>query len=254
MNRISLDYLLVLMAMSVGGSAPAGPLYQYVFNQPNYDVEPGGTVAVTISIQETFNPQTDASLLAPGTDGLIGGGLLVRVAAPLPASPARVLSTGAITGNPLFDVAQLPQLPAPNVPNSAGILELASSPVFGTITSQSATSETVLLPLATFTFTAGSVPGEVNSLMAMNTTIDGSTPSANNTTFSGVVLDPLLQSGAAAINVAGSVVPEPSGLTLMMIAGVAGAMIQHMRRRKRPTRGRFLPAVRAFSSISKQLR
>lgn len=200
-------------------------------------------MAVTVSIQETLNPQTDASLLAPGTDGLLGGGLLVQVIAPLPASPAQVRSPSAIQGNSAFDVIQLPQLPAPGVANSAGLLELASNPVFGSITSLTATSETVLLPLGTFTFTAGNVPGEVSDLEAMNTTIDGVTPSANNVTASGIVLDPLLQPGSATITVLGAAVPEPSGAALVVI-GLVGAAIA--RGWKHPAR-EYSHGIRTFS-------
>jgi hypothetical protein len=218
MHRDRLQWVLGVLAALVGSQAVAGPQYQYVFDRSNYTVAPGGAVAVTVSIQETLNPQTETSLLAPGTDGLIGAGLLVQVAAPLPISPAHVKSTGAIQGNSAFDVAQVPQLPAPGVANSAGLLELASSPVFGTITSQTATSETVLLTLGTFLYTGGNLPGEVNNLLAMNTTIDGLTPSANNVTASGIVLDPLLQPGSATITVTGSaLVPEPSGVTLVFV-------------------------------------
>jgi hypothetical protein len=231
MRHDALRWVLGTLAALVGSHAPAGSQYQYVFNHANYTVATGGTVPVTVSIQETLNPQTDTSLLAPGTDGLIGGGVLVQVAAPLSNSPAQVRNTSAIQGNSAFDAAFVPQLPAPGVANSAGLLELASNPVSGTITSQTATSETVLLPLGTFTFTAGNVPGEINDLVAMNTTIDGVTQSANNVTASGIVLDPLLQPGSATITVAGSVVPEPSGMALVVLAVLAGSSVQRWRRR-----------------------
>jgi hypothetical protein len=231
MRWFRLFWVLALTAV-VGSNALAGPQYQYVFDQANYTVAPGGTVPVTVSLRETFNPQTDTPLLAPGTDGLIGGGVLVQVVSPLPSSPAQVKNTGAIQGNPAFDVALVPQLPAPGVSNSAGLLELASAPVFGTVISQSASSETVDLPLGTFAFTAGGVLGEVNDLVAMNTTIDGVTPSANNVTLSGVVLDPLIQPGTATITVAGSVVPEPSGLTLLLLAGLCGPAARWRREAK----------------------
>jgi hypothetical protein len=230
MNRIGLYYILGLLTALAGSPARGGPLYQYVFNQSNYTVVPGGMVAVTVSVQETLNPQTDGSLLAPGTDGLIGGGLLVQVVAPLISSTAQVKSTSAIQGNSAFDVIQLPQLPATGVPGSAGLLELANNPVFGTITTQTATSETVLLPLGTFIFTAGSVPGEVDDLVAMNTTIDGITPSANNVTASGIVLDPLLQPGSATITVTSTIAPEPSGVTLILI-GFVGIAVRRYRAR-----------------------
>jgi hypothetical protein len=230
MAKSQLLWMPVLLAALASGQASAGPQYQYVFNQANYTVAPGGSVAVTVSIQETFNPQTDTSLLAPGTDGLVGAGVLVQVAAPLPSSPAQVTNPGAIQGNSAFNLFQLPQLPAPGVPNSAGLLELASNPVFGTITSQSPTSETVLLPLGTFTFTAGNVSGEVDNLVAMDTTISG-TPSANNVTNSGVVLDSLLQSGTATITVIGAAVPEPSGMLLVLFGLVGTAIHQGLRAR-----------------------
>jgi hypothetical protein len=228
MSRIAFACVLGLLAALAGRPAQAGPLYQYLFSQSNYTVAPGGTVAVTVSIQETFNPQTDTSLLAPGTDGLVGAGVLVQVVPPLPSSPAQVLAVGAIQGSLAFDLAQVPQLPAPGVPNSAGLLELATNPVFGTITSQTRTSETVLLPLGTFTFSAADVPGQVTSLLAMDTTING-IPSDNNVTNSGVVLDSLLQSGTATITVTGAVVPEVSGLILVLV-GLSGAAIGYRRR------------------------
>ncbi len=149
----------------------------------------------------------------------------------MPTSQAQVKNIGAIQGNSAFDVILVPQFPAPGVPNSAGVLELAGGSVFGTITSQSATNETVLLPLGTFNFTAGNVSGEINHLMASNTTIDGTTPSANNVTFSGLTLDPLLQPGSATITVTGTAVPEPIGLTLALLGGLASAVVQQRRAR-----------------------
>jgi PEP-CTERM motif len=228
MSRKRFQWALTLLGALAGGHASAGPTYQYVFDQSNYNAAPGGTVAVTVSIREMLNPQTDASLLAPGTDGLVGAGLLVQVAAPLATRPAQVTSVAGIQGNPAFSVIQVPQLPAPGVANSAGLLELAGGAVFGTITSETATSETVLLPLATFTFTAGDVPGEVNNLVAMDTTIDGMTPSANNVTAAGIVLDPLLLSGTATITVTTAAVPEPSSVALALV-GLAGLAVGYRR-------------------------
>jgi hypothetical protein len=231
MSRKIFACILGVLAALAGRPALAGPQYQYVFSQANYTVAPGGTVAVTVSVEETFNPQTDTSLLAPGTDGLVGGGVAVQVVPPLPSSPAEVLTTGAIQGNSAFNLAQVPQLPAPGLANSAGLLELATNPVFGTITSQTATSETVVLPLATFTFTAGNIPGDVTNLVAMDTTIGG-IPSENNITASGISLDALLQSGTATITVTAAVVPEPSGLTLVVFGAVCGVYVLRRRSTK----------------------
>lgn len=215
-----LQLVLGVLAALAGRPASAGPQYQFVFDRSNYNVAPGDKVAVTVSIQETFNPQTDSPLLAPGAPGLVGAGVLVGVVAPLPSHPALVTGPSAVQGASAFNLLQTPQYPAPVVPNSAGLLELSYGPVFGTITSQTPTSETVLLPLGTFTFTAGTVPGEVTHLVAMNTTINGTTLSSNNVTSNGIVLDPLLLPGSATITVVGSVVPEPGGLALFLVASI----------------------------------
>jgi hypothetical protein len=228
MSRKRVQWALSLLGALAGGHASAGPTYQYVFDQSNYNVAPNGTVAVKVSIEEMLNPQIDTSLLAPGTDGLFGAGLLVQVVPPFATSLAQVKNVASIQGAAAFNVLQVPQLPAPGVANSAGLLELASGPVFGTITSETATSETILLPLGTFTFTAGDVPGDVNNLVAMDTTIDGMTASANNVTAGGVVLDPLLLSGTATITVTTIAVPEPSSVLLALI-GVVGAVMGRRR-------------------------
>src|SRR5262249_45482287 len=84
---------------------------QYAFDRSDYRVAPGGTVAVTVAIQEVFSERSGAALFAPGADGLIGGGVLVRLTGPLPSRPARVKSIADIKGNWHFDFALMPQLP-----------------------------------------------------------------------------------------------------------------------------------------------
>jgi hypothetical protein len=174
---------------------------QYFFNQAIYSAEPGGMVAVTVSIRETFDPRCGPSLLAPDTDGLISGGVLVLITPPLPTRAARVRSTSDISGNPGFDLVSVAHAPAPDSANGVGLLELsARSPVFGEVVSRSAYCETVLLPLGTFTFTAGKVQGEVTYLTAM--LVPGiAVPRDNNVTNSGFVLDPSLEPGSTMITV-----------------------------------------------------
>jgi hypothetical protein len=174
---------------------------QFAFDRPDYSVVPGGTVAVTVFLRETFNPVFGSSLLAPGTDGLISGGFMIRARSATPTRPARVRSTSAIAGNPAFDFAIIPQLPVPAFDDSAGVVALSSTPVFGEFGSRTTSWETVLLPLGSFTFTAGFVPGEVTYLTALNTEINMRMASDTFVTASGRVLDGLLEPGSATITV-----------------------------------------------------
>ncbi len=174
---------------------------QYAFDRSDYRVAPGGTVAVTVAIQEVFSEPSGAALFAPGADGLIGGGVLVRLTGPRPAHPARVKSVADIKGNWYFDFALMPQLPVPHFPDGAGMVELATGPVFGKVVSRTGSCQTVLLPLATFVFTAGPLIGEVTHLTATNTEADPHTPGGNNVTASGTPLDRLIRADTATITV-----------------------------------------------------
>jgi hypothetical protein len=211
---------------------PTKARFQWFFDLSNYTVAPEGTVAVTVLLQETFNPKTFSSLLAPGTDGLILGGVLVEVISPLPSCPARVRKSSSITGNPAFDFATVPQLPVPQSATSAGILELSDSPVYGEVVSRSDTCETVLLSLGTFLFTAGTVSGEVNFLTAMVTGNLIGAPGDINVTYSGVQLDGLIQAGSAMITVS----PKAAGPHFpgkrSSLADVLGTLSKDTGRRK----------------------
>jgi hypothetical protein len=173
---------------------------QYFFGASLYAVEPGGEVAVTVYLQETFNPRLGSSLLAPGTDGLVRGSVLIQATPPLSAHPARVRDIASIKGNDEFDFALVPELNATPFADGAGIVELSANPVFGKVVAQSASCETVLLPLGTFTFTAGPIAGEVTQLTAMDCASDVA-PGANNVTCSGLVLNSLIEPGTATITV-----------------------------------------------------
>jgi hypothetical protein len=203
-------------------SPPQKVRLQYFFDRANYSVGPGGVVAVTVFLRETFNPSTGSSLLAPGTDGLISGAVLIQVGYPIPTRPAQVKTTSAITGNPGFDFAIIPQLPVPTFANSAGIVELSANPVFGEVGSRSATCETVLLALATFTYTAGPVPGEVTYLTAMNTEVNPRMPGETIVTASGVALDSLLQPASATITVSPKAARAHSVREEESLTGVSG--------------------------------
>lgn len=180
---------------------PTRVRWQYFFDRSHYEVAPGGTVGVTVFIQETFHPRNGEPLLAPGTDGLVSGGVFVQASSIGQSGPARVRGAADVTGNPGFDFSVMPRIAGRGSEDGAGILELSDKPVFGQIVSRSAACETVLLPLATFTFTAGKVPGDVTYLTAMVTGDAEHTLDESNVTNSGVVLDGQLESGMASITV-----------------------------------------------------
>jgi hypothetical protein len=175
--------------------------FQFFFDRPNYAVAPEGTATVTVFLREMFNPRTQESLLLPGTDGLVSAGVAVEVGGTLPSCPAFVRTPAAILGNTGFDLAVVAQVPTPERPDSAGLVALSTGAVFGEVVARSPACETVLLPLGTFTFTAGELPGEVTSLTALVTEDLSGRGGANNVTGSGVVLDRWILPGSATITV-----------------------------------------------------
>ncbi len=215
-----------------GPSPPARVRLEYFFDRPTYTVIPGGAVAVTVFLRETFDPRDGSPLLAPGTDGLIHGGVLVEASSPPPACPARVKATSNIAGNPAFDFAIIPQLLESKSTHAAGILELSGSPVFGEVASRTATCETVLLPLGTFLFTAGGVPGEVTFITAMISENCAEYPGDNNVTNSGFTLDPLIRPGRAMITVSPKVAGPHFAGDMSGLADVLGALSKGNGKRK----------------------
>jgi hypothetical protein len=204
---------------------------QYFFDRSHYVAGPGETVQVNVALQETFNPGASSSLLASGTDGLSQGGVLIEVSSPLPTSPAVVRASSSIIGNSDFDFAVISLLPEKKATNRAGILGLSASPVFGSIVSRSAACETVLLPLATFTFTVGRIPGEVTFLTAMVPDALAITPGEINVTNSGVVLDELIQPGSAMITVGPKATGQRSAEKLAGLASALGSRVKYTERR-----------------------
>jgi hypothetical protein len=175
--------------------------FRLVFDRPHYAVAPGGTATVTVFLRETFDPRTDESLLAPGTDGLVSAAVGVRVGAPHPIPPAFLRPTAAILGNTGFDLALVARMPSPESPGSAGLVELSDRPVFGEVVSRRPTRVTVLLPVGTFTFAAGTVLRWA-TLRTVLVTEDYPDPcGAGTVTDSGVVLDDVVRPGRALITV-----------------------------------------------------
>jgi hypothetical protein len=212
-------------------SLPRHGRFQFCFDRANYAAAPEGTATVVVFLRETLNPRTQESLLAPGTDGLLSAGVVVQVGGPLPDHPAFVRTTAAILGNPAFDLAVVARMPAPEYPDSAGLVELSTEPVFGEVVSRSPVCVTVLLPLGTFTFTAGKGLGEVTFLTAMATEGHPDPSGETNVTDSGVVLDPWIQPGTALITVSAKA-PAPKPVSAASVAELLAAMHNDPKRRK----------------------
>jgi hypothetical protein len=204
------------MAMAVlvwCGSAQAGPVYSYLFDQSNYTVAAGGTVLVKVSLQEDTSTG-GPSLLS--TEGLISAGVRVDFNDPVPTQPAQVRSLADILPNPAFDLAPPPDprfLPVPGFPNTAGIeeyVDIASPPV-----TAPGTGPLYQIPLGSFLFHAGSVPGEVTHIQALDFN-----PATDDTVtaLTATVLDSLINPANATITVQPAAVPEPSGLVLFGLA------------------------------------
>jgi hypothetical protein len=183
---------------------------QFFFDRSNYTAAPGGTVTLTVSLQELFNPRSDDSLLAPGTDGLISAGVFIESASPRPTHPAIVRRTASILGNTRFDFAAVAQTPSLES-DGASLVEFSSEPVFGEVISRRPACETVLLPLGSFTFTVGKVLGEVTFLTALVTEDYDQKSDERNVTYSGVVLDHLIQPATATITVCRASQPDALG-------------------------------------------
>lgn len=195
--------------------------YRYVFDQTNYTVNPGGTVAVNVCLQETGTTVLKEGMGA----GLAGAGVkVVFDDPPLPSSPAKVLSTSAIITN----TSAFPEVWGRSVSADmyarlllgAGFDPDTSDPinVYGVETPPG--SGTYRASLGTFMFTAGAVAGEVTNIRA---TDYGST--SDTITGDLVVLDNLIAPVTATI----TTIPEPSGLVLIGMATLAVFAFRYFR-------------------------
>jgi hypothetical protein len=184
--------------------ARAGFVYSYVFDQANYTANPGGTVDVRVLLQEVVTGG-DRSRLA--NDGLVGAGVRVRFdLAPLPSRPAGIANSADILPNlAAFDD---PFGPAKDLAlgSYAEFIEAVdvTSPA---VRATSIAPDTFRVLLGSFRLTAGTLPGDVTAIRAMDV------PTTSDTiTGAGFELDPLIRAGDATIRV--TAVPEPGSIVL----------------------------------------
>jgi hypothetical protein len=181
---------------------PQDGRFQYYFDRPKYTVAPAGTAAVTLFLRETFDPRSYRPRLAPATDGLVSAGVVVRVASLFATDPDRAPTIAATLGNPEFDFGLIARAASPEFSGSAGIVQLATRPVFGEVVARTPTCVNVLLPLGTFTLAFPQGAGDAMFVTALVTDGYPDTCDDKNVTDSGAVLDGLIRPGLAMVTVA----------------------------------------------------
>lgn len=178
----------------------------YAFDQDNYDVAVGETVAVDIFLAQREPTSDDPIDLT--VDGLISGGVRVFFNDNAPEDPAQVLSAEDVVPNPLFDDTfvglTLDLVPRESVGFADGV---ETTPLRG---------ERILL--GTVQFTAGNTIGAVTHLRAERFSMRENSLAGD---LAATSLDGITNSGFATITV--TAVPEPSPVILlaMVAAGMA---------------------------------
>jgi hypothetical protein len=203
--RVQWTCLITAAALVLAANTAQAASYSYGFDQTNYNVSLGQTVDVLVYLQE-----------AGGTvfrdSGLIGSGVKAYFNdPPAPSSPAQVLSDAAVTNISGFE--QVWSKTAAPASGYAGLSLGTFNYVYGT---ETAPNE-YRIPLGRFTFTAGSVAGQVTHLRATDFDLTMDDTVYYDQSLNPVSLDGVIQDATATI----SVVPEPSAITLLLIAGLS---------------------------------
>jgi hypothetical protein len=205
-------------------AAAAAPVYSFVFGQTSYSATPGGKVAVPVYWQETVGTGETAVLDPLSAVGMFNQGVQVRWNDPtVPSHPATVASTADIACNSAFSDTMFRDLSV-----SSDYAQLSedttdvSTFVYGTEISANVWRQLI----GTFTFTAGSVAGEVTHLRATRY-VNSQGPGdyiidANGGSYDGVTAE-----ATATITVLAT--PEPGSIVLLFIAGL-GLLVRAWRR------------------------
>lgn len=219
-----MELLLTVVIVSIVGTTHAAT-YQYGFDQANYTASPGKTVDVLVYLQET-----GGSVFRD--NGLIGAGVAVCFDdLPQPTSPAKVLTLENIAN--VSDFEQEWSKHAVPASGYADISLWTMDFVYGT---EATTGSNVYrLLLGRFTFTAGSVSGEVTHIRAtdFDTTSDDVVYYYNHDMSTPIALDGVIQDARATI----TTVPEPCAI-MLLAPGVAGILAYARRRQTSGDAGR----------------
>lgn len=189
---------LVILA-AAAADLNAEVTFRYTTDQDVYAVAPGGTVPVTIYLQETKGDADDSLLVTEG--GLFHAGFGIDHLS-TPSDPASILSESDIAEDAAFTGGSAVTLSPLTVRVLDGFLDEPGP--MGT-----AAGNERLVPLATLNFTAGLVPGETTALRV--TDFDDYGASADTLTWLGTELDAqIAPSPLFSIHV----IPEPSATAL----------------------------------------
>lgn len=218
-----------MAVISVAGEAQAARVYSYVTDQAQYNSEPGQTRAVKFFLREQLTGG-DTSLIN-SDNGLFGVGLKVVRSGGGPSTPSIL---GTLTVNTQdFGGPVIKNEGAAGLSFSAGIAPTATTGVRpgNTAGGTSPGTPADMVYLGSVQVTAGSGPGVTSfSLQPYGTGGDTLTNnnfydldfSSTNPAYSGASANPT----SFSMNVA---VPEPAGVGVVAVAGMAGLL----RRRRR---------------------
>jgi hypothetical protein len=185
---------LPAMFLTIAVLLPAAPALADImleFDASEYDVAPGDTVSVAVYLHQT----PGGSQIGAGNELLAASIRVEFDNPPVPSDPAFVASVLDITGSALFDASSASVTPGQYA-------DLALTSLLGVNVDSNGD-----IALGTFVFTAGMFPGEVTHI-----SVSELPTGANFITAGGDILTPT--GSDATINV----VPEPSSLTLVLIA------------------------------------
>ena len=178
--------------------------YSYVFDMSEYEVPLGGTVDVSIYLEETGGTVFRDS-------GLIGAGVKVRFDnPPVPSNPAKIVTTADVTNISDFELEW-----AKSAEPEAGYADL----LLGTwdyVYGMEVAPDVYRIPLGRFRFSAGTVLGEVTNIRATDYDPSSGDVVYYDNELNPVELDVLLNDATATI----TVTPEPGTLLLLVIAGL----------------------------------
>lgn len=205
MKRLAIIWCV--LAAYAGSAAIAAPSYRFAFDRANYDVAPGMTVNVTVSLEEI--PGSETPVLDANGVGMFGVGIMLADVAPLPADPALVLLEMDIAPNSLF-TEDITRSVSTVPPIAASLAEFTDFESFIHADDSTPGQASYFLTIGTFTFTAGLTPGVTHIQMDRYPFGDV------NITGQIMSLDDQIATATATI----TVVPEPPALTLVIVAAL----------------------------------
>lgn len=215
-NRLFIGLGIGMIFMLDPRASNAGQSFSFEFDRTNYVVAPGGVVNVQVLLRQSGVADAgDTNILGGlGAVGMTGTG--VRVTFGAGANDAQVLSPSDIAGNPGFDNFGFP----PFTSASSGSALLSQSTSGTPLLGQNVAPDTYDLLLGTFTFTVGSVPGQVTTIGASIPLSPNSSDNIAATSPDPTVLTNIASAGATITVQGGGLVPEPSSLLLGALASV----------------------------------